>query len=53
MVGFTSAHEYCALVDHISGAMHVSTTTLYGVLLGYQKICWIASFKRPMAYVLL
>ena len=37
IVGFTSAHEYSDLVDHISGAMHASTITLYGVLIGCQK----------------
>ena len=37
MVGFTSAHEYCDLVDQISSAMHASTSTLYGVLIGCQK----------------
>ena len=37
MAGFTSAHEYRNLVDLISGAMHASITTLYGVLIGCQK----------------
>ena len=32
-----SAHEYRDLVDHISGAMRASTTTLYGILIGCQK----------------
>ena len=37
MVGFTSAHEYHDLVDHISGAMHASTTTVYVLLIDCQK----------------
>ena len=38
MVEFTSAHEYSNLVEHISDAMHSSTTgTLYGVIIGCQK----------------
>lgn len=42
MIGFTSSHEYHDLVDHINGAMHASSTTLYGVLIGCQ-ICRITS----------
>ena len=42
MIGFNSSHEYHDLVDHINGAMHASSTTLYGVLIGCQ-ICRIAS----------
>lgn len=37
LVGFTSANEYSDLLDHISGAMHNSTTDLYGVLIGCLK----------------
>ena len=38
MFGFSSAHEYSNLVEHISGAMHSSTTgTLYGVIIGCHK----------------
>ena len=37
IIGFASAHEYHDLVDHISGAMHVSTTIIYGVLIDCQK----------------
>ena len=37
LIGFTSANEYSDLVGHISGAMHSSTTDLYGVLIGCQK----------------
>ena len=37
LVGFTSANEYSDLVGHISGAMHSSTTDLYGVIIGCNK----------------
>ena len=37
LVGFTSANDYSDLLDHISGAMHNSTTDLYGVLIGCLK----------------
>ena len=37
LFGFTSANEYSDLVDHISGAMHNSSTAIYGVLIGCQK----------------
>lgn len=37
LVGFTSANDYSDLVDHISGAMHNSTTDLYGALIGCLK----------------
>lgn len=37
LVGFTIAKDYSDLLDHISGAMHNSTTDLYGVLIGCLK----------------
>lgn len=37
LVGFTIANDYSDLLDNISGAMHNSTTDLYGVLIGCLK----------------